>query len=154
MLIIRDYNRNDLESIVKLEERAFEVGPYTIHMLREILHNPESYSLVAMEGDFITGYITIFPIDKLHADIESLAVDPDFAGRGIGKGLMMRGEEWMKKNQFRYSVLEVRDKNDIAIALYVKLGYIIKEKLHAYYELEYHGSRDAYRMEKDLELEQ
>ena len=153
-MIIRDYDKKDLESIVKLEERAFEVGPYTIHMLREILHDPESYSLVAVEDNSIAGYITILPIDKFHADIESIAVDPDFGGRGIGKALMVRGENWMKKNHFRYSVLEVRDKNEVAIGMYLKLGYSIKEKLHSYYELEYHGSRDGYRMEKDLSLEQ
>ncbi len=153
-MIIRDYRKSDLESIVRLEERAFEVGPYTIHMLREILHDPQSYSLVAVEGEVIAGYITILPIDKLHADVESIAVDPDFGGRGIGKTLMMRGEEWMSRNHFRYSVLEVRDKNDVAIAMYLKLGYSIKEKLHSYYELEYHGSKDGYRMEKDLSLKE
>ena len=123
-------------------------------MLREILHDPKSYSLVAVEDNSIAGYITILPIDKFHADIESIAVDPDFGGRGIGKALMTRGENWMKMNHFRFSVLEVRDKNDVAIGMYLKLGYSIKEKLYSYYELEYRGSRDGYRMEKDLLLQQ
>ncbi len=149
-MIIREYRQDDLEAIVRIEERAFEVGAYTIHMLRTILHDKDSYSLVAIEGDTIAGYIVILPLDHVSADVESIAVDPDFGGRGIGKALMNQGEEWIRKRGYAYSVLEVRDRNESAIGMYLKLGYRITEKLPDYYELEYRGSRDGYRMIKKL----
>ncbi|MHB8361746.1 MAG: GNAT family N-acetyltransferase [Thermoplasmataceae archaeon] len=149
-MIIREYRPEDLESIVRIEEKAFTVGPYNIHMLREILHHPDSFSLVCTENNEIIGYAVAIPLDEKIADVESIAVDPAYSGKGIGKSLMIGLEQWMIKNEFQFSVLEVREFNVEAIGLYIKLGYIQSEFLRNYYEFEFKGSRNGFRMIKNL----
>ena len=46
--------------------------------------------------------------------------------------------------------LEVSTQNTPAIGLYQRAGYTTTELLHNYYTHKHHGSRDAFRMTKDL----
>ena len=84
------------------------------------------------------------------ADIESICVDPGFRGKGIGIRLLSSIEQKMKERGFTVSVLEVREHNRSAIAMYEKAGYIFVKVLPNFYEGELEGSRNAIRMKKSL----
>lgn len=60
---------------------------------------------------------------------ESLAVNRDLRGKGIGKKLINYMEQYAQINHYKIISLEVVNTNDIAIKLYKKSGYnIVKEK--------------------------
>ena len=147
---LRRYEPSDLEMICVLEKKAFEVGPYTKRMLKSIFRNPKSFNIIAEENNKIVGYVVAFPLDKKKADIETIAVDPDFHRFGIGSKLLLGIEDEMRKRGFGISVLEVRSTNSEAISFYIKHGYKTVEHIHQYYTEVFRGSRGAYRMEKQL----
>lgn len=149
-MIIVPFQASHLDGIVLLEQRAFPVGPYTRRMLEHVFRNPQVFSLVAVDDSSIVGYVAALPLDEQSADIESIAVDPDYQGKGTGGLLLEAIEKEMAARGFADSVLEVRDRNVQAINFYRKHGYEIIEHMPKYYHELYEGSRGAYRMIKNL----
>ena len=119
-------------------------------MLEHVFRNPQAFSLVAVDNESIVGYVVVLPLGDQSADIESIAVDPDYQGKGAGGLLLEAIEKEMSSRGFANSVLEVRDRNTQAISFYKKHGYEIIEHMPKYYHELYEGSRGAYRMIKDL----
>ncbi|MEM3676059.1 MAG: ribosomal protein S18-alanine N-acetyltransferase [Thermoplasmataceae archaeon] len=148
--VIVPYSPQYLDSIAELEKRAFPVGAYSKQMLRRVFNDPKSFSFVLLDGDKVVGYVSAIPLDESSADIESIAVDPNYQGQGYGRELMKIIEEEMKKRGFSVSVLEVRDKNEKALKFYLSNGYRIVKHIPSYYHEYYEGSRGAYRMAKNL----
>lgn len=146
----RSYSPDDLDSIVVLERRAFTIGPYSRRMLQRLFKMKGSFNLVVEDGGRVIGYVAAIPLGEGSADIESLAVDPDYHRMGIGTVLMEKIEEVLTENGISMSILEVRDKNIEAIEFYRKLGYETIDHLPTYYQEIYRGSRGAYRMGKIL----
>ncbi len=149
-LNIRRTESGDLLKLAALEVRAFEVGPYSKSMLKRMLDVPGSFHFVAEEDGKILGYVSAIPIDEKTADVESIAVDPSYQGKGIGAALLQEIEGEMKSRGFNRSILEVRDKNESSIGFYRKNGYTVIKHLSSYYHELYMGSRGAYRMQKIL----
>lgn len=147
---IREYQDSDLDQLVKLEKRAFTVGPYSRSMLRRVFRMKDSFNLVAEEDGDIVGYVSAIPIDGETADVESIAVDPDYQGKGVGGKLLVLIEEEMKSRGFRRSILEVRDRNFESIRFYKKHGYEEIGHMETYYSEYFRGSRGAFRMAKLL----
>lgn len=147
---IRSYWSTDLDAIVELESRAFPVGPYSRRMLSAIFRNPLSFTFVADDGGKVVGYASVLPLDSSSADVESIAVDPDYQGKGIGGILLETIEKEMARRGYTRSVLEVRDKNEAAIVFYRRHGYEIISHMPRYYHELFGGSRGAYRMVKLL----
>lgn len=79
---------------------------------------------IAAEGKTI-GYIMEKPVSDPRmdsaVDIDSVAVMPEYRGKGIGKALMLWVEEEAKTRGYRLMVLKVREKNIPALSLYRKL---------------------------------
>ena len=60
-----------------------------------------------------------------------LAVASSFRGKGIGKILLRKGLEFLKKNSINSVKLEVRSNNDVARNLYLREGFVVKGKIRA-----------------------
>lgn len=149
-MIFRSFLPGDLDALEVLEARSFPVGPYTRNMLRKIFRMKESYSIIADDNGRIAAYIIVLPLDKDSADVESIAVDPDYQKSGLGTILMEKIEKVLVEHEFKVSILEVRDRNTAAINFYKKIGYEVVAHLPTYYHELYSGSRGAYRMRKEL----
>ncbi|MCL4327514.1 MAG: GNAT family N-acetyltransferase [Candidatus Thermoplasmatota archaeon] len=149
-MIIRKMTRSDITGITDLEKRAFSVGPYDYNMLKISYKLAKGMSLVALESHAVLGYAIAIGIDEEDADVESIAVDPLYQGRGVGKQLLLALEDLMRSRGYIRSVLEVREKNVSAISMYRKNGYVISEFIENYYEESFEGSRNAFRMIKNL----
>lgn len=147
---IRPLELSDLEQLVEIEKSAFTVGPYSKRMLKRMIEMERSFSFVAEEDGTILGYVSAMPLDTESVDVESIAVHPDYQGRGIGGQLLQKIEEEMKSRGFIRSILEVRDMNYESIRFYKKHGYVEIRHMRAYYNEDYRGSRGAYRMAKAL----
>ncbi|GGM74450.1 ribosomal-protein-alanine acetyltransferase [Thermogymnomonas acidicola] len=144
---VRPYRDSDFEAIVEIERLSFPVGAYSRRMLRHMLNEEGSRTLVYEDGR-VLGYITAIPLDTVSFDVESIAVLPEAQGRGIGRQLLSAVEELMAQEGFTVSILEVREKNSGAIRFYQNMGYRIISFMPKYYREEFEGSRGAYRMLK------
>lgn len=149
-MIFREYRKEDLDQLTELEKRAFLVGPYNRTMLRRVFNRADATTIIAEEENRIAGYVVSIPLDSESSDVESIAVDPDFQRTGLGSELMVKIEDRMRKSGFKYSILEVRDRNSEAIAFYEKHGYEIISHLPSYYTEIFRDSKGAYRMRKHL----
>ncbi len=78
--------------------------------------------------------------------ILNIAVDPAFRGRGLGKRLLEYALEYCRRLGAQQVELEVRTGNDVAIALYRKYGFEIRELRPCYYS----DGEDAFVMVKRL----
>ncbi|MGI0088224.1 MAG: ribosomal protein S18-alanine N-acetyltransferase [Nitrosotalea sp.] len=74
--------------------------------------------------------------------VVSVAVLPDHRQKGIGRALVEESMAGVKLKKSDELYLEVRCSNNEAIKLYEKLGFIIKQRLKAYYR----DGEDAYLM--------
>ena len=84
-------------------------------------------------------------LDSDTAEIESLAVDPEYRRQGIATILLLKLLDAIKKRGATFFVLEVRPSNKAAIALYKSFGFQIVER-----EKDYYSDEDAWIMAKDF----
>ncbi len=83
--------------------------------------------LVAEEDENVLGYIVV-GVDKVRSEvfgflwghIISLAVDPDYHGRGIGSALIAAGLDWLKDRGVKYAEVLTDQNNIAAIRAYEK----------------------------------
>ncbi|MCL4438620.1 MAG: ribosomal protein S18-alanine N-acetyltransferase [Thermoplasmataceae archaeon] len=147
---LRKYVPQDLDAIVEIEKKAFPVGPYSRRMLKRVLKEGGSISVVAEVDSVIAGYAVLLPLNEDEADIETIAVLPEFHGKGISDRLMEYLEEEARKRSFSEIILEVREKNLRAISFYRRHGYEVISYIPEFYHEYYEGSRGAFRMSKAL----
>ena len=84
-------------------------------------------------------------LDSDTAEIESLAVDPEYRRQGIATILLLKLLDAIKKRGATFIVLEVRPSNKAAIALYKSFGFQIVER-----EKDYYLDEDAWIMARDF----
>ncbi|MED4126556.1 GNAT family N-acetyltransferase [Shouchella miscanthi] len=78
-------------------------------------HHFLGYLEMRLQNDFFTnerqGYIT------------AIATTPEAEGKGVGKRLMQKAEEWAQEQGVHTIVLDVFKANEHAVAFYEKFGY-------------------------------
>ena len=80
------------------------------------------------------------------AEIESLAVDPDYRRQGIAKILLIKLIGAIRRRGVSFIILEVRPSNTAAIELYKGFGFDVVEREENYYRDE-----DAWIMARDYD---
>lgn len=145
---VRPARAGDLDAIDALERRAFDADRLSRRSLRRWLNGDHRAFLVADAGDEgLAGYILVI----LHrgtrlARLYSIAVDDRFRGRGVGRALILAGEQAAREAGRIDMRLEVRQDNEGAIRLYENLGYVRFGEYEDYYE----DHEDAYRYQKRI----
>ena len=94
------------------------------------------------------------------AHISTIAVAPDYRGRGLGELLLAAMLRRSIARQGEYSILEVRASNEVAQTLYRKYGYEVVGRRRGYYRddgedallMEARPLDDAYRQMLDARL--
>ncbi|MCL4447706.1 MAG: GNAT family N-acetyltransferase [Thermoplasmatales archaeon] len=152
-LAVRRGSIKDIEEITNLENRAFGSHAYDYPSLRYMLGIANSVTTVATIEGRIVGYATVFfRKNSRISHLESIAVDPDFQGTGIGRVLMEEVDRVSIERNCTLIVLETFEKNVSALKLYERSGYMAKELVPDYYHIPYGGSRNAVRFEKRLQV--
>jgi ribosomal protein S18 acetylase RimI-like enzyme len=142
---IRDAVPDDLEDLLRLEQRCFETDRLSRRSFRRWLKQGDCIFLVSWHENQLTGYALIITRRGTRlARLYSLAVDAGFQGQGLAGRLMERAEREARNRGFLYLRLEVATDNTAAIALYRKCGY---ERFGLYRDY-YDDHGDALRMEK------
>ena len=145
-VVIDPMRLRDLGDILKIEKLSFTTPWSKQAFLSELLDNDRAYYLVAKVNDRAVGYIGIWLVAG-EGHITNVAVHPDYRGRGIGNRLMLAIEELAKKRGATRMTLEVRVSNEVAQALYRKLGYVAAGIRRRYYR---DNDEDAIIMWKDI----
>ena len=132
---IRPYVQNDEERVMDILERRDVFNPVEIEVAREVLQaslapreEVEYHAFCAVdENEDVRGYVCFGPIPMADGcyDLYWIAVDREFAGRGIGGRLMRFAEEFAEGEGVRRIYVDTSSTPgyQAARALYNKHGY-------------------------------
>jgi len=135
---------DDLPEVLAIEKLCFS-NPWSREtFLGEIQNRAISFPLVVVhrEQKRIAGYVIFWQIGD-EAQVNNVAIHPDFQGRGLGELALRYVLNRMKENGVHFVSLEVRVSNHRALALYRKLGFSILGVRKEYYS---RPVEDAYVM--------
>lgn len=132
--MIRRITKDDLESVIALENRCFPDDPWPeSEFLYELNENPFSQLYLYEENGRILGYIDFWILyDK--AQLANIAVDPDCRRQGIGRKLMDFCIHSANQAGCETLSLEARLSNEAALAMYHSYGFIDAAIRKHYYE--------------------
>jgi ribosomal protein S18 acetylase RimI-like enzyme len=150
---IRTAVSEDFERIVELENLCFsKEHAYSRRQLHYLLTKANSTVLVETTGALVRGFLIIlYRRGTTVAGIETINVDPVLRKKGVGLRLLAAAEDLLRKKGIHSIRLEVAITNQAAIKLYEHAGFQKTMLLKKYYHYDHEGSRDAYRMVKDLQ---
>ena len=124
---VRDMTLDDVPAVSALEQRLFPVDAWPLQMFLDELSQPETRRyLVAQGTDGIVGYAGLMCIEPI-ADVQTIAVVPEYEGRGIGTTLLTALIDEARRRRAADVLLEVRADNPRAQQLYVRFGF---EQIH------------------------
>ena len=134
----------DLNSLRKLERESFAKDAWPLFDLIAVLTFPDVIRLKSMENGQMVGFVAGDPRPRDGWGwIATIAVDPRYRRRGIGRALLHACERNLGVPRSR---LTVRISNQIAISMYEKEGYTTVDVWKAYYN----DGEDGIVMEKKL----
>ena len=131
--IERAVAERDLDAIAEIAQASF-TNPWTRAMFaQELATQPLSRSYVFRgDDDVVVAFCTCWlVVDELH--INTIAVRPEFRGRGIGRQLLAFVLNDARERGARRALLEVRASNAAAIALYSAFGFRTESVRKNYY---------------------
>lgn len=131
----RHLHRGEESKIAQLQNRSFTgTWGYNPIGVQEIIYSlsltgssPEDI-IVASDGDRLVGYCWTRPTCRMDtveetAQVFMLGVDPDYRGRGIGRGVLLVGLCYLKSRGVHIAELTVDSNNQIAYALYQSVRF-------------------------------
>ncbi len=132
---IRLATEHDLDSLFRLEEKAFETDRFTRDQIDYLLTESRATNFVLEDRSTLAGAACIL-WRKSHqgARLYNIAIDPDYQGRGLGLRLLKECEFEAARRGCEKMTLEVRADNDSAIRFYERQGYIIIRSMPDYYD--------------------
>jgi ribosomal-protein-alanine N-acetyltransferase len=124
---LRSMNAADIQAVHALERRLFPVDAWPLQMFHDELAQAQTrHYLVAEIAAHIVGYAGLMCIEPI-ADVQTIAVVPEFEGRGIGSALLTELIEESRRRRAADVLLEVRADNPRAQQLYHRFGF---EQIH------------------------
>jgi len=152
-IVLREMTHTDIPAVKRIESAAYE-DAWPARLFREELANGFAHYLVAVEQpsnqgggrtmavrrallgrrrERIVGFMGVwYMVDQLH--LVTIAVDPAQQGRGIGRRLLLECMELAMEAELNEVVLEVRESNARARALYEAFGFRKAGELRDYYK--------------------
>lgn len=126
----------DLSEVVDIEEASGLNRWGFDSYKRELYTNPDAVMLVArsmhLEGRGVIGFFAGWTVaDEMH--INNIASHPEYRRMGIGRRLIEHAVNEGLMRGVSFVLLEVRASNEIAQALYKKLGFSYVSRRRDYY---------------------
>ncbi|MDR1447928.1 MAG: tRNA (adenosine(37)-N6)-threonylcarbamoyltransferase complex transferase subunit TsaD [Candidatus Ancillula sp.] len=146
---IQEASSDDLDELVVVEKQIFALDAWSSKTIENALNNPEVKVLKVVHNSKIVGMsITTFPkFNDLPADLDSVGVLPEYRNQKLGKKLLEKTLEVLKKSGLQRIQLEVRSSNFIAQELYKEFGFKQIRTRAKYYKMAESGDEDAIVME-------
>ena len=134
----------DLNSLRKLERACFDKDAWSLFDLIAVLSWGDVIRLKAVDNGNMIGFVACDTRPSQGAAwIATIAVDPRFQRRGVGRALLLACEARVNSPNMK---LTVRPSNHGAIAMYEKEGYRTVDIWKKYYN----DGEDGLVMEKSL----
>jgi len=128
---LRPARREDLEAIFFIERISFP-SPWSSTLFFYELKKPYSRLWVVEEKGRILGYICFWIIlDEVH--LANIAVAPEHRRRGLASFMLRVMLRYARCRRARRVLLEVRERNRPALALYRKFGFVQDGRRPGYY---------------------
>ncbi|NLT98016.1 MAG: GNAT family N-acetyltransferase [Christensenellaceae bacterium] len=89
---------------------------------------PEEYVHIAAaedESGALVGYCICSVRDET-GELDSIYVEPEYRGRGVGRNLAESGLAWLKQKGCRYIDVRGAEGNEAALPFYEKLGFCVR----------------------------
>ena len=147
---LRPMNKEDIETIVKGEEKVFGHSLGYVLIYSDLALNPYALYIVLEIDDEIHGYVGMWITDNL--EIINLYVDEEYQGMGFGSILMDFVIDVCEQSNISNLSLEVRSSNTKAINLYKKFGLKESHIRKNYYVNENKETEDAIVMVRTFEV--
>ena len=126
-LFVRKAQQSDIPAILEIEWECFREDSFSKEQFAYLISRSKGTFYVMMEGDRVIAYVSLLFHGGTHyLRIYSIAVHPDFRGKGLGQALMdqtIRTANECKAAKITLEV-KVKESNTPAIKLYMKNGFI------------------------------
>ena len=144
---LRPATLEDVEAIAFAELELFPDEAWTVFQLAEEIAHTDRRYVVAVEEGTLLGYAGIMLAGDI-ADLHTIGTRSE--GQGIGRALLAWCEEQARRGGAERMLLEVREDNTRARAVYTAAGYREIGRRRAYYRIR--GRRiDALVMQRELD---
>lgn len=121
-----------VEAVHALEVALFPSDAWSIEQFWSELAQPTRSYVVALEDEAVVGYAGTFCLPP-DADIQTVGVDPTRQGRGVARLMLDVLLADVDAMGATHTMLEVRDGNAPALALYGRLGFSEISRRPRYY---------------------
>jgi mycothiol synthase len=143
---VRSFMPADADDFLRVNNRAFswhpEQGNMTLEGLRQRIAQPwfDAGGFLLHERDGrLAGFCwtKVHPADPVLGDpamgeIYTIAIDPDFHGRGLGGPMTLAGLDWLAQQGLEVGMLYVESDNQPAVRTYERLGFTVHHIDRAY----------------------
>lgn len=148
-LIIRRAKLTDLDAVYNIETISFGYEAFTKNFLLKLMFRSPEFFIVAEVDSKVVGYLSAVVEGYFNkvCHILSIAVLPEYRGRGIGSELLRYLIDLVKIKRIPAIILEVKKSNSVAINVYRKFGFKIIGYKYRYYR----DGSDAFVMKLDLQ---
>lgn len=119
--MIREMRVEDIPSVVEIEKSIFS-APWSAKSFQSALESDDNIYLVEVLENGIAGYCGVWTSYDT-ADLCNMAVALSQRRKGIAERLLMKAVDMSKSCHVERILLEVRESNEAAIALYEKNGF-------------------------------
>ena len=148
LLEIRVASEDDLEKLEEIESRSFTTDAFSFEDFEAAYQEQRTWFFVAHVLNEPVGYILgAVSTDGKDAEIESLAVEPEYRRCGIGERLLNHLLARLSREGVQTCRLAVATDAPAALTLYQRAEFTRTSTVAAYYS----DGSDAYTMEKRLE---
>ena len=113
-LFVRKAQQSDIPAILEIEWECFREDSFSKEQFAYLISRSKGIAYVSLLFHGGTHYLRIY----------SIAVHPDFRGKGLGQALMDQTIRTANECKAAKITLEVKVTNAAAIALYMKNGFI------------------------------
>lgn len=129
---VTGFETPDIRRVMEIEEESFLDGDAGLYL--ELYEEwPEGFLIAENEGKVIGFVVLVLTLDG-DGRIFSLAVDPKYRGKGVGKTLLKATFNTLRKRKIAYVWLEVRANNPVAQRLYRSMGFMEVGFIPYYYK--------------------
>ena len=131
-MLIRRMTPADVATVVQIDTAAGILSPWSPNAYARELLKATTFAWVAEVDGRLAGSLTMWEVVG-EAEIANVAVHPDFWRQGVGRALVQTALDKVAELDFERTLLEVRESNTAAQALYRAFGFIEDGRRRAYY---------------------